>query len=124
MRTLSRSFVLASLFLVTRVSAQDAINYQTPPKDIADLLLAKPTPSVSIDSKGEWMLLTSRNSYPSVAELAMPELRIAGLRINPNNFAPSRQNLASGFSIKNIKTGETAAVTGLPSPLLATNVSW
>jgi len=124
MRILSRSLVLASLFLVVRVSAQDAINYQLPPKDIADLLLAKPTPAVSIDSKGEWMLLTSRNSYPSVAELAMPELRIAGLRINPNNFAPSRQNLASGFSIKNIKTGETAAVTGLPSPLLATNVSW
>ena len=39
------------------------------------------------------MLLSQRNSYPSVEELAQPELRIAGLRFNPNNFALSRQNL-------------------------------
>ena len=37
--------------------AQDAVGYQTPPKDIADLLLAKPTPGVSVDKKGDWMLL-------------------------------------------------------------------
>jgi hypothetical protein len=67
--------------------AQDAVNYQMPPKEIADLLLAKPTPTVSIDSKGEWMLLSERNSYPTVEELGQPEIRIAGLRLNPNNYS-------------------------------------
>ena len=119
--------ILFNLFLVAISGAsfaQDAINYQVPPKAIADLLLAKPTPSVSIDSKAEWMLFSERNSYPSVEELAMPEYRIAGMRINPNNYSLSRQTYINNFSLKNIKTGKSMAVTGLPSPLYAGSVSW
>jgi len=98
--------------------------YQLPPKDIADLLLAPPTPAVSIDRKGEWMLLGSRNSYPSVEELAQPELRIAGLRFNPDNFALSRQNFINGFTIKHLKSNKEYPVSGLPTPLRAGNISW
>jgi len=98
--------------------------YQLPPKDIADLLLAPPTPAVSIDHKGEWMLLSSRNSYPSVEELAQPELRIAGLRFNPDNFALSRQNYINGFTVKQLKSNKEFPVTGLPTPLRAGNISW
>ncbi|TZF82987.1 S9 family peptidase [Pedobacter sp. BS3] len=104
--------------------AQDAVNYQMPPKVIADLLLAPPTPSISVGSKAEWLLLCERNSYPSVEELARPEYRIAGLRINPGNFAPSRQTFINNFSLKNIKSNNVFQVTGLPSPLYAGNISW
>ncbi len=104
--------------------AQDAVTYQLPPKDMADLLLAKPTPAVSIDGKAEWMLLSERNSYPSIEELAMPELRIAGLRMNPNNYALSRQIYINNFTLKNIKQNKTFTITGLPTGLLASSVSW
>lgn len=104
--------------------AQDAVNYQLPPKEIADLLLAKPTPDVSIDSQGEWMLLSERNSYPTVEELGQPEIRIAGLRLNPNNFSPSRQTFINNFSLKNIKTGIEFKISGLPAKMLAGNVRW
>lgn len=115
-------FFLCSLTL--NVFAQDDISYKTPPKDIADMLLAKPTPGVSIDDNGTWMLFFENSSYPSVEELARPELRIAGLRINPANFAPSRQNFISNLYLKNIATGKTFAISGLPSPLLAGAISW
>src|SRR5690349_11881283 len=115
--------LIITIFITSFVNAQDE-GYKLPPKDIADLLLAKPTPAVSIDSKANWMLLSDRNSYPSVEELAQPELRIAGLRINPNNFAESRQNFINNFSLKNIKSGQESKVSGLPSPLMAGNVSW
>lgn len=118
---------LLSLFLITAsaaVFAQDAVNYQQPPKEMADLLLATPTPAVSIDSKAEWILLSSRNPYPSVEELAMPEYRIAGLRINPANFSLSRQIFINNFTLKNIRTGKTAVISGLPAPLFAGNVEW
>ena len=75
--------------------AQDQITYQIPPKEIYDLIMAKPVPSASVDDAGKWMLLMERNTFPTVAELAEPELRIAGLRINPNNFAQSRDVCAS-----------------------------
>ncbi len=115
--------LLASLAINT-LEAQDARGYQLPPKDIADLLLAPPTPGVSVDGKGEWMLLSRRNSYPSVEELAQPELRIAGLRFNPNNYALSRQNFISGFTLKDLHTEKEYPVLGLPSPLMAGNISW
>ncbi|TDQ06894.1 S9 family peptidase [Pedobacter metabolipauper] len=119
--------LILNLFLITgtfNVFAQDAIDYQVPPKAMSDLLLAKPTPAVSIDGKAEWALFSERNSYPSVEELAMPEYRIAGLRINPNNYSPSRQIYINNFSLKNIKTGKTIPVTGLPVPLYAGSISW
>lgn len=104
--------------------AQDDLAYKVPPKTISDLLLAKPAPGVSVDEKGEWMLLTENNSYPSVEELAQPELRIAGLRINPKNYAPSRQNFINNLYLKNIATGKELKISGLPVPLFAGNVSW
>ncbi len=95
------------------VYAQDDNSYRTPAKEVMELLLAKPTPSVSIDGKAEWMLLSERNSYPTVEELGQPELRIAGLRINPNNFSPSRQNFINNFTLQNIKSGQVSQISGL-----------
>ena len=99
--------LLCILLLVQlQARSQEATDYKKPPKLLEDLLLAPPTPSVSIDDKGKYMLLSERSSnYPGVEELAQPELRIAGLRINPNNFGPSRQVYTTNFKIKNIATG-------------------
>lgn len=112
--------ILSPIFIY----AQDAVNYQTPPKEIADILLAKPTPGVSIDDKAQWMLLSERNSYPTVEELGQPEARIAGLRINPNNYSLSRQVFINNFTLKNIATGKEFSIKNLPANLLVSNVSW
>ena len=115
-------FFLLLLVYTAICYAQDG--YKTPPKEIMDLVLVKPTPNVSLDDKAEWMLFSQSNSYPSVEELAQPELRIAGLRINPNNFAPSRQNFINDIWLKNVKNNKEYKLTGLPSPLRAGNISW
>src|SRR5215216_981695 len=101
------------------IFSQEDVSYKMPPKEIADLLLAKPTPNINVDSKGEWMLFTESNSYPSVADLALPELRIAGLRIDPDNFAPSRQNFINNLYLKNIASGKEFKISGLPANLSA-----
>src|SRR5688500_15998004 len=49
-------FILPLLMVSFLVAAQDDASYKMPPKDIADMLLAKSTPNVSLDDKGEWML--------------------------------------------------------------------
>ncbi|HUM64614.1 MAG TPA: hypothetical protein PLV32_02160, partial [Chitinophagaceae bacterium] len=119
-----RSFVIVTLLFVTSMAEGQDDGYKTPPKDITDMLLANPTPSVRVDEKGEWLLFTQSNSYRSVEELARPELRLAGLRINPNNYAPSRSNFINDIYLKNIKTRNESKIQGLPSPLYASNVSW
>ena len=115
-------FFLFLLVSSAKLFAQDG--YKTPPKEIMDLVLVKPTPNVSIDDKAEWMLFTQSNSYPSVEELARPELRIAGLRINPNNFAPSRQTFINDLWFKNLSSNKEFKIAGLPSPLMAGSVNW
>lgn len=111
-------------FIFLCAGAQDDFKYQLPPKDLQDLVLAKPTPSVSVDDKAEWLLLLERSDYPTIEEMAQPELRIAGLRINPNNFGPSRSASFNGIRIRNIKKGETSDVEGLPADLRASSVQW
>ncbi len=104
--------------------AQDDIQYQRPPQAVADILLAPGTPSVSIDDKGTYMLLSERSSYPKIEELAQPELRIAGMRLNPNNFGPSRSTYITNFKIKTVATGKEMQVTGLPANLKAGSPVW
>lgn len=119
-----KKLLIAFLVLASANLAVAQTGYKMPPKEIADLLLAKPTPGVSIDGKAEWMLLSERNPYPTVEELGQPELRIAGLRLNPANFSPSRQTFVNNFKLKNIPSGKEVAVLGLPQTLLASNISW
>jgi hypothetical protein len=72
-------------FLIPTMTAftQDATTYLTPPKALADLVNAAPTPSVSINSAGTLMLIIERSDLPSIADLSQPELKLAGLRLNP-----------------------------------------
>ncbi|MFX4497548.1 hypothetical protein ABTA56_19215, partial [Acinetobacter baumannii] len=60
---ITKILLLLLMIATTQLNAQDAISYQTPPKAVSDLLLAKPTPGVSVDGKATWMLLSERNSY-------------------------------------------------------------
>ncbi|HMI77379.1 MAG TPA: prolyl oligopeptidase family serine peptidase [Ferruginibacter sp.] len=117
-------FLIALLFFCGNLFAQDAIEYQTPPKEIYDLVMAKPTPGISFDNKGQYMLVLGRSSMPSVEDLAQPELRIAGLRINPNNFGPSRSAYTTDITIKEVATGKEFPVIGLPANLKAGNIQW
>lgn len=114
------------LFLITSIITigQDDFTYKTPPKEIMDLALATPTPGVSFDSKGEWMLILDRSTFPPVEELAQPELRIAGLRMNPDNFGPSRAGYSIQLRLKNIKTGKLYNIEGLPEDLKAGSIQW
>ena len=115
---------LSLLFISLFSMAQESASYKLPPKEIADLLLAKPTPAVSIDHLGEWMLIMERESYPTVEELGQPELRVAGLRLNPNNFSPSRQNFINNLKLKHIADGKEYTITGIPAGALISNTEW
>ena len=115
-------FVLALISLHT--AAQDASNYQLPPKEIADLLLAAPTPSISVDGKAKYMLVMERPSYPLVEELGQAEFKIAGLRLNPNNFSPTRQNYIKGLTIKDIATSKALVIKGMPASIAALSPTW
>jgi dipeptidyl aminopeptidase/acylaminoacyl peptidase len=111
-------------FIALQSIAQDASRYQLPPKQIADLLLAPPTPSISVDGKAKYMLIIERPSYPLVEELGQTEFKIAGLRLNPKNFSPTRQLYIKGLTIKEVVSGKTLSIKGMPVNLSALNPTW
>lgn len=81
-----------------------------PPKAIADIIDAPPTPSVDFSPNNQWMLIMDRASLPSIEELSQPELRIAGIRINPRTNGPSRTSYLSKLALKNIQNGSEHAI--------------
>ena len=109
---------------LNEVSTLRAIPLRKPSKEISDLLLAPPTPTISVDGKAQYMLVMERSFYPTVEELGQPEFKIAGLRINPNNFSLSRQNFIKKLSLQNIVTGKNITLAGMPNNISALSPSW
>ena len=106
----------------TVVFSQDA--YQTPPASLAKLVDADATPAVSISPDESNQLLMDQQSLPGIDELAAPELRLAGMRWNPQNFGPSRSRHYTGLRLQSLNEPESHAIQGLPEKARIRNVSW
>src|SRR5271169_5264079 len=68
------------------VSSTD-LKYQMPPAVMVKMVDAPPTPLLSLSPAGasgpRMILIKQSSSLPTIADLAEPELRLAGLRFNP-----------------------------------------
>lgn len=116
---------LVVLFVLAPAQAQDApLTYQTPAPQLAALVDAPPTPAVSLSPDGAMMALLARPSVPPVAELAQPELGLAGTRINPRTNGPSRASGFTGVTLRPIEGGTERAVTGFPEDARLRSPSW
>ncbi len=119
-----RLCVLMMTCAVLFVAQALADGYQMPPAGIADLVDAPSTPSVYLSSDGEWLLLASRPGLPPLEEVAQPELRLGGRRINPRTNGPSRGYYSDGLSIVNISDGSSREVTSLPENVRISSIGW
>src|SRR6202451_3517058 len=61
----------------------DEVLYQKPPKEVLDILNAPATPTLSVNPTKTYAALSQQARYPSIAEVAEPMLRLAGMRIDP-----------------------------------------
>jgi dipeptidyl aminopeptidase/acylaminoacyl peptidase len=104
--------------------AQQSLTYQQPSEEILELADVDLAPGVQIDSKGDYMVLLSRNQYKSIAELSETELRLAGLRINPVTNIGSRSNYYTNLKVKKVKDTDTKQVSGLPEDARLSDFSW
>jgi hypothetical protein len=89
---LLRTLRLSSAFalLVTGLGAQEGLTFQKPPKPILDLVDAENLPATLVDLDARLLLLLERPAFLDLEDLAQPELRLAGLRINPRTYNASR----------------------------------
>jgi dipeptidyl aminopeptidase/acylaminoacyl peptidase len=115
---------LGALAILSTAHAEPA-RYMTPPAPIGDIIDASPTPSVSISPTGDILAIIDRAGFPDIAEFAEPELRLAGLRINPRNNGPAngRTQWLRGLSLKPI-SGGPARTVNLPKGFRFTSPRW
>ncbi|MBW3519540.1 S9 family peptidase [Flavobacterium sp. NKUCC04_CG] len=115
---------LLGLFLSTTMLAQENITYQKPSKEILALTDFERAPTVSMDSKKEYLLLSYRNTYKTLEELNEEEMKLAGLRINPITNISSTVTYINNLKIRKIKDTDEIQIKNLPTNPRITNLSW
>ena len=79
-----------------------ASGYDLPPKNILDVMLAPLPPTPVLSPAKDKMLLVRFQLYPSIARVATPYLRLAGVRVEPKNH--SRHDTPGGYGIVDCAT--------------------
>lgn len=100
------------------------MHYQQPPAELADLVNLTPDPLLVFGPHEHWLLVADRDSYPPIELLRQQELKLAGVRLNPDAFTP---HAISGFSnprFRHIETGEERPIAGLPTEARIRNLRW
>ena len=99
------------------VHAPDVAKYQVPSTQIVATFDAPPLPNVIVSPTRQMLALTMRKGSPTLAELARPTLRLAGVRVDPKNNGPHRTATNGGgyaITLKRIGDGRELAVTVPP----------
>ena len=78
-------------------SAVGPTGYNQPPQNILDVMHAPLPPVPEVSPTQDRMLLVTGQLYPSIARVAMPYLRLAGVRVEPGNH--SRHDTPGGYGI-------------------------
>ena len=104
--------------------AQENLSYKKPSAEIMALADYERAPSVSMDSKKEYMLLSYRNTYKTLDDLNQTEMRLGGLRINPVTNISSTVTYVNNLKIRKISAKNETQVSGLPADAKISNVAW
>ncbi|KAF0124328.1 MAG: hypothetical protein FD189_2471 [Elusimicrobia bacterium] len=110
--------------LALPVPAQTDLEFQTPPPGIMELADYERAPSLSLDSKREYMLLSYRPTYKTLSELKQEEMRLAGLRINPVTNISATLTYSGNLKLRKVSDPAETQVSGLPAAPRIAYVSW
>lgn len=120
--------------LATSAAAQAPPAYQQPPAEILALADAPSAPLVLSDSRHTMLLLLAQDTYPSLAELSAPEMRLGGLRVDPRTHVantitlsdnkPMRLAYSRGITLQPVDGTAPVAVGGLPAQPRLAYFSW
>ena len=113
------------LYLVLLAAAAPAeAGYQQPPQVIADILDARYPPSISLSPDGRWMVEMERPALRTLDELAARRVKVAGVKLDPSTFGPSRPYLFRALTVRGVGKGGGDLVLDLPEDSRLSGLSW
>ena len=113
----SRTTMLTTLALLplalplTPTASPVADGYKLPPTEVVELLDAAPAPSMRLSPDRRWAVLVEGKAMPSLAEVARPMLRLAGMRIDPAASERYRTGYDVGLVLRDLGTGEDRRIS-------------
>ncbi|KAG2541329.1 hypothetical protein PVAP13_9NG676100 [Panicum virgatum] len=104
------------------------IGYRLPPKEIQDIVDAPPLPVLSFSPNKDKILFLKRRALPPLSDIAKPEEKLAGLRIDANSNTRSRMSFYTGICIHKLlddgTLGPEKEVHGYPVGARINFVTW
>lgn len=121
--------LLPAVLLIThalRVPGQESTpaGYQVPPREIQAALTAADLPAVIADSRGKRLLLVDYYNTYSIADLVQPELKLAGVAFNPENYGRNGEALIRQVTILDVESGRQTNLKNVPDGAYLSNVAW
>ena len=116
--------LLSMLLFAPLIRAQADSTYRRPSPALAALVDAPAAPEVSLSPDRKHLLLLTRTEAPSIAELSQPELRLAGIRLNPANNSTSRALTYTGVTLQPVSGAAERPITGLPGGVRLAHYGW
>ena len=107
-----------------QTQTQTASGYREPVAELKAIVDAARPPQLSLSPRRDLAALQQIPPLPSIALVAQPELKLAGLRLNPRSYSPSRFSFASDLWLMDVATGKDIRIEGLPQPLSLAAVVW
>ncbi|WCJ22318.1 Prolyl oligopeptidase family protein [Euphorbia peplus] len=120
--------VASSASITTEDDEALASRYQIPPPEIKDIVDAPPVPALSFSPQRDKILFLKRRSLPPLADLARPEEKLAGMRIDGKCNTRSRMSFYTGIGIHQLMAdgtlGPEKEIHGFPDGAKINFVTW
>ncbi len=104
--------------------AGDAQGYRLPSAALQAVVDAPRAPTLRLSPRRDLAAMLQTPPLPSIAQVAQPELKLAGLRINPKTFSDSRFSFGSKLWLISTVDGKEQQISGLPQPLSVASLAW
>jgi len=120
-RLFAAALLLAPLPLFSQATET---KYRTPPQAIVDVVDALPTPFAVPSPDGKTLLMLQTPALLTIADLSQPELKLAGVRFNPETHDQTRSNYYTSLSLVPVAGGAARAVSGAPAGTRMRYATW
>ncbi len=98
--------------------------YKMPPAALQAIVDAPRAPQILLSPKRDLAMMIQTPALPSIKEVAQPELKLAGLRINPANYSASRFSFGTDIRMLDLASQKEAPISGLPANLQLADSQW
>jgi dipeptidyl aminopeptidase/acylaminoacyl peptidase len=107
---MNRAYLTAFLLtaLLSGAVADEITTYQKPPREIADAINQPLPPAISVSPAKDYAVLMESPAHPSIAELAEPMARLAGLRIDIRTNGRHLERHFSQFELLTLPEGKAS----------------